>query len=567
MRAALLFALLGWSLLAGAAERVLEFHSAIEIHADGALTVRERIRVQAEGRAIKRGIFRDFPTDYRDRSGALVRVPFAVIEVSRNGRPEPYVTLEQRNGVRVRIGDANVLLPHGVHAYEIVYRTARQLGFYDTHDELYWNVNGNGWAFPMDRVSAEVRLPQAVPAERVQVEAYTGKQGARGRDFGAQAFDGGAGVEARRVLAPYEGLTIVVMFPKGVVRAPSTRERAGWWIADNRGAAAGFGSLLALLLFLYWRWTLVGRDPRAGPRFPRYAPPDGLGPAGVRYVDRMGSDDRGFAAALLGLAQRGALHIRHHERGESYEIERRSAETQWLPGEEALVRTLLPGTARAIAFGAKHDRTVQAAREAFNDALKRAFGARYFSRNTGSLALGIALAIASFVAMIVLEAPILFIAAVTVSMVVSLVLFARWLPAYSVQGRRIQDAIDGLRQYLSVAEADDLRRMQAPPQTAEEFARLLPYALALEVENTWADRFARLLGSAAVAAAVSRYYEGGFDASSGLSTSRLQSSLAGLGPTISSASTPPGSSSGGSGGGGGGGSSGGGGGGGGGGGW
>jgi len=566
-RLVLLAALLGWSLWAGAAERVLEFHSDVEIHVDGSLTVRERIKVQAEGRVIKRGIFRDFPTDYRDRTGALVRVPFEVIEVTRDGRPEPYVTLQQNNGVRVRIGSANVFLQRGVYSYEIAYRTGRQLGFFGDHDELYWNVNGNGWVFPMDRVSAEVRLPRAVPAGELKVEAYTGRQGARGRDFGAEAFDGGARFETRRVLGRHEGLTIVVEFPKGIVHEPTWRERARWWLADNRGAAVGFGGFLLLLAFLYWRWTLVGRDPRAGPRFPRYEPPPGLGPAGVRYVDRMGADDRAFAAALLGLAQRGVLHIHHHDRSDSYEIERRSQETDGLPGEAVLVQRLL-GASDSIAIGAKHNPTVQAARDALNDALKGSFGGRYFSRNSGSLSLGILLGIGTFVAMIVLDAPVLFIAAVGVSMAASLVLFSRWLPAYSVQGRKIQDGIDGLRQYLSVAEADDLRRMKAPPQTAEEFARLLPYALALEVEKTWADRFTRTLGAAAVAAAVSSYYDGDLFGAGGFSASRLSSSLGDLGSTISSASTPPGSSSGGGGGGGGGGgSSGGGGGGGGGGGW
>ncbi len=566
-RAVLFLLLVGWGVLAAAAERVLEFHSEISIHTDGALSVRERITVAAEGRVIKRGIFRDFPTDYRDRSGALVRVPFEVTEVTRDGRPEPYILQRQRNGVRVRIGNPNVFLKPGRYTYEIAYRSARQLGFFEDHDELYWNVNGNGWAFPMDRVTADVRLPRAVPAGELKVEAYTGRQGARGRDFGAEAYDGGARFETSRALGRYEGLTIVVMFPKGIVPAPSWRERAGWWLSDNRGAAAGFGGLLLLLAFLYWRWTLVGRDPRAGPRFPRYAPPPGLGPAGVRYVDRMAADDRGFAAALLGLAQRGYLHIRHHERGDSFEIERRPCEVDWLPGETVLVHRLL-GQRDAIAIEAKHDPTVQTARDSFNDALKRAFGDKYFSRNTGSFVVGLLLGIATFVGMIVLDAPILFIAAVGVSMAVVLLLFSRWLPAYSVKGRKLQDAIDGLRQYLSVAEADDLRRMKAPPQTAEEFARLLPYALALEVEKTWADRFARLLGTAAVAAAVSHYYDGDTFGAGGFSASRLSSSLGDLGSTISSASTPPGSSSGGGGGGGGGGgSSGGGGGGGGGGGW
>ena len=49
------------------------------------------------------------------------------------------------------------------------------------------------------------------------------------------------------------------MFSSGIgVEGIMERERAGWWLSDNRGAAAGFGCLLLLLAFLYWRWTLVG---------------------------------------------------------------------------------------------------------------------------------------------------------------------------------------------------------------------------------------------------------------------------------------------------------------------
>jgi hypothetical protein len=107
-----------------------------------------------------------------------------------------------------------------------------------------------------------------------------------------------------------------------------------------------------------------------------------------------------------------------------------------------------------------------------------------------------------------------------------------------------------LKLYMSVAEADELRRMKAPPQTAEEFARLFPYAVALEVEKTWADRFTKMLGLAAVAAATGAYYSSasGF-ASLGSGGGGFADSISGFGDTISAASTPPGSSSGGGGGG------------------
>jgi len=139
-----------------AAERVLDFHSDIRIATDGTLTVTEMIAVQVEGREIRRGILRDFPTDYRDARGARVTVPFEVQRVQRDGVLETYRLERMSNGVRVRIGDPDVLLAAGRHTYEIRYRTARQIGFFRDADELYWNVNGNGWTFAFDRISAEV---------------------------------------------------------------------------------------------------------------------------------------------------------------------------------------------------------------------------------------------------------------------------------------------------------------------------------------------------------------------------------------------------------------------------
>ena len=114
-----------------------------------------------------------------------------------------------------------------------------------------------------------------------------------------------------------------------------------------------------------------------------------------------------------------------------------------------------------------------------------------------------------------------------------------------------------MRQYLSVAEKDDLARLKLPPRTPEEFAKFLPYALALGVEKTWANAFASVLGAAAVAQAVSSYYQSGSDSIGG-DIGGLTDSISSLGSAISSASTPPASSSGSSSSGGGGGSSGGG---------
>jgi uncharacterized membrane protein len=197
--------------------------------------------------------------------------------------------------------------------------------------------------------------------------------------------------------------------------------------------------------------------------------------------------------------------------------------------------------------------------------LRLLYEEKLFSRNRGSHAVGVGITALGIAAMVMTDAPAALMWPVIILMFVLLAIFAKLLPAYSVEGRRLEDAIVGLQQYLGIAEKEDLARLKAPPQTAEEFTRFLPYAVALDVEEAWTKRFTQILGAAAVAAAAAGFYSSG--SGSGFSGSGLSNSLSGLSDTVSSASTPPGSSSGGSGGGGGGGSSGGGGGGGGGSGW
>jgi hypothetical protein len=207
-----------------AQERILSFNSQIQIGARGELTVLETIVAQVEGQQIKRGILRDFPTDYQDRFGRKVTVPFDVLSVRRDGQAENYSLSRQKNGVSVRIGNANVMLPRGRHVYEIAYQTNFQVGFFEQHDELYWNVNGNGWTFAMDEISAEVSLPKAVPAGELKVEAYTGPFGAKGRDYEAKARDGGA-LRTAASWAPARARP-VFLFPKA-----SSRRRP--WAANS----------------------------------------------------------------------------------------------------------------------------------------------------------------------------------------------------------------------------------------------------------------------------------------------------------------------------------------------
>lgn len=133
----------------------------------------------------------------------------------------------------------------------------------------------------------------------------------------------------------------------------------------------------------------------------------------------------------------------------------------------------------------------------------------------------------------------------------------QWLKVPSLAGRKTMDDIEGFRLYLGTAEEDRLNAMNSPEKTPELFERFLPYAVALDVHNAWAKRFAGVLAAAGATAAASWYVGNQNWANDPVAfADHLGSDLS---QTIASAFTAPGSSDSDSGGGsGGGGSSGGG---------
>jgi uncharacterized membrane protein len=131
------------------------------------------------------------------------------------------------------------------------------------------------------------------------------------------------------------------------------------------------------------------------------------------------------------------------------------------------------------------------------------------------------------------------------------------------EGRAMMDRIEGFKHYLSVTERERFDRMQAPEETLTLFEKYLPYAIALDVETRWTERFqsqiAAAMASPAAQGSTLGWYSGhsspwndigGFTSSIGDS---LASSIGTASSSPSSGSGGGGSSGGGGGGGGGGG--------------
>jgi len=617
-----------------AEERILNYHSDIEVFADGSMQVTETIRVRSEQNEIKRGIYRDFPTDYKDRFGNRYRVGFDVVEATRDGHSEPWHSKDQGDGVRVYLGNKSVYLDRDDYSYAITYRTNRQLGFFDDHDELYWNVTGNHWSFPIEEVTVRVTLPEGLISEQIEAEAYTGPLGATGQDYSASVdYDGSVRFATTRAFSKGEGMTIVVSWPKGYVHEPTRREEVNFLLRDNQSWVILLIGLAVLLVYYLLAWIMVGRDPQAGVIITRYEPPSGLSPGTARFVERMGYDHNTFAAALVNLAVKGLIEI--HEADDEYTLVRTNTSSDDLAaGEKAILKHLFRNVKGvSITLEQSKHATIRKALKAHEAALRNNGEILYFMRNRGWLIPGIVLSILIYAGVIyglpndelkmtglflsvwltfwtlgvfslgkkvwlawrsvdspldamgavfitLFAAPFICAEVVVVWMVGSQVsvtipvillsaiainvLFHHLLKAPTRAGRRLLDELEGFRQFLDVAEREEMNFRNPPEKTPELFERFLPYALALGVEQHWMERFAGLFAQLEGRDETYRpvWYHGQHWRVHNLGS--FSNSLgSSLGSALSSSSAAPGSSSGS----GGGGSSGGGGGGGGGGGW
>ena len=552
--ALLLFAVLS-SAPADARERILSFDSVIRVNPDASLTVTETIAVEALGHEIKRGIYRDFPTVYPRADGSRPEAGFEIVELLRDGEPEPWFKEGNLDGVRVYFGREDVFLEPGRHIYRLTYRTTRQLRFFADHDELYWNVNGNGWRFNTDKVSATVFLPSG--ARMLDRTAYSGYIDETREDWRAgEDEEGNPTFESTMAFPPRMGLTIVVSFPKGHVAYPTERQKLVWLFMDNLHWVIAAGILVAVLCYYLLAWWRVGRDPRGGTVIPRYLPPDGISPSAARYLARMGFDGKSAGAATVNLAVNGRLKIREDGEGEYRLVEAASGDSgAGLAGEEAaFLRELFLGGNSVGLDRADGKRLIRAV-DALENRLGRAFDDTYFSRNWAYAMAGVAqsvvvlFAFAAAAMMANIVEGVFVAIGVMVFLVLLNVLFRKLLYAPTRLGRDLLDEIAGFRMYLETAEEARLNLVNPPGRTPELFERYLPYAMALDVENEWAGKFQDVLSAAtaATAAGESPYRPGWYDNRSGLAGSITTAAFArglggGLAGSFASATRSSGSS-------------------------
>jgi uncharacterized membrane protein YgcG len=533
-------------------ERIMSFHAAIGIDTTGLVKITETIRVYANGSQIRRGIFRSIPVYRKDKSGKKQRIDIEVLSVRKNGAEEDYHTETKGDDFVIYIGNKNLLLDPGAYTYQVTYQSKGHIGFFEGYDELYWNVTGNEWVFPIEQASATLFLP---PGAQVKNTAcYTGVTGATDHDCDLTYTANGAPVfTTSKSLAAAEGLTVAVSWQAGLVhRPPPPNFFQRLWAYRNIFLA--LAGLIYLLSFLYTTWKVYGKDAAKPLVVPSFRPPNNWSPAVIRYLYKRSIDDKVFAVSIVNLAVKKLLRIKQDaDQKTLFTLEKTGADVQVLAAEEEKAYEQLFCKSESVTVNNKEYKLFGKVRMALADEVKRQVNLKeHYNANTKQLWKGTwrvfaillaylllvetAATLAVFLVLIfwilslcgcmygvkslrispvagifviIFSLPFLLgtsglliallkgLSVISLVFVVILVtayvMYVMLIPAHTKKGMEAGAAIEGFRMYLSTAEEHRLNMITPPEHTPELFERLLPYAIALDLENAWGKKFSTIL--------------------------------------------------------------------------
>jgi len=421
------------------------------------------------------GLLRAIPTDYAGHPTDLT--VHGVTDES--GTPRAFTsefTSDDGNFLELTIADADFV--HGAQTYVISYVQSNVTLYPDDSatEQLYWDVNGTGWAQPFAEVSATVLIdPDLTDAVTGDAACYRGTQGSTQpceTIRGPVPDAGGSRVDAAtRNLNAHENLTVVVVFQPGTF-VP----RDDSFTANIFPSLGLIGALLGLLLAVvaavlrFTRWRRTAGRPTI---IAEYLPPKGVNLLTSGEVMRR----RGtaMAAQFVSFAVRGNVRILEStDATNHYLLELRHTDDVD-PAEMRILTKLFPG----LAAGERRDlkkksATLTAALQKEGAAARAAsltLGLRqkkdYPIRTwliigavgTAALAVG-----ASLVAVATVVGGLWPAAIIVLSIIASLVTLAsvsNFRPL-TASGAELRDYLKGVKLYIGLAEADRLRVLQSP---------------------------------------------------------------------------------------------------------
>jgi hypothetical protein len=503
---------------------ITSFDVAYQVNRDRTIDVVERLSVDF-GPLQKHGIYREIPVVYQRIARAGVAVPAGEVEfdlelkgVTNESGVRYQVDVTRGDRVRLRIGDPDLLVS-GRQVYVIQYTLASGLGFFDDHDELYWQVTGTEWPVPILTATARVTIPavDSITGERT-AWCYAGWYDSSSNERCTAEVSAPHEFRfATARLEPGEGLTLVAGFPKGLVPEPTAAElRAAqfgiWW-------PSSLPVFMLVGMFFYWRTH--GREPRAGSIVPQWKAPENLRPGAAGTLIDQHTNMNDVVATLLDLAVRGYIVIREVPPegllGEvkegslakkllkslglaknDWEVTRTAKPADDLSGyERKVLHGLLEGSDTRLMSDLHHD-FYKHLPKIYDSLYAEVVSQGYFLKRPDKVRLRYLLIGVG----IMMLAPLLGGMATNVVLAFALalagvimVIFAGTMPVMTQKGAQRWAELKGIEEYIRRAEKSEMEMSQAPKLNVELFSQLLPYAIALKVTDIWVKQFSHVLAS------------------------------------------------------------------------
>lgn len=484
-------------------EHIKSYDSHIIINKDGSLDITETIVAYAEGINIQRGIYRDFPTYYKGNGiFTSVIVPFDVQGVWVDGNQIPINVENISRGKRVYLGNAQLNVPAD-HTFILKYKTARQLGFFKDYDELFFNGIGQDWEFSIARATVTLVLPQGINAYECKVLASVGALDSQERSYSAKIIDNSTiQFEATRRLNPYEGLTFTVGFKKGVVVPPTFSESKAFFLRDNSQLIISLLFLFFLLLFLIFSYLKVQNNRPPGVIIPLFEAPQNFTPGMVNYFVKRKVTPDTLSSDIIAMAVAGFITIETKEEGfifksTAYQLTRTDKEVADVYHKEQL-NELFQGDASSLIITQSYNKSVESFFKKTESLCSKKVGI-LFDNHISIIIIAIFIGVGSLLIQLlvsnVLELPFIDTIGNTSGILYALIIgiFIFFFRGYTHNGYGIKDEIDGFKLYLETAERERLKFVSTPPvMTPQHYETMLPYAMALGVEQAWTQTFTPL---------------------------------------------------------------------------
>ncbi|MEA5154107.1 DUF2207 domain-containing protein [Raineyella sp.] len=516
--------LLGTPARAAAGDSIDSYALDYVVHDNGTVAVTERLVYRFGSSSGRHGIQRQLVTREPEKNDTAhdIAYTYSDIRVSSPDAPAQFSTSTvsspsdpRREDLLIRVGDPNQAVTSATATYQLSYTITGGMRSQQGYDEFYWDAVGTGWT---NTTLNDVTVSITVPGGATDRACYAGGSQSN-TPCDSLSLDSGVVHAGQHTLAPGQGMTVSAQIRSGLVSDNKPHLVPSATVQQRRVAATVGGATVlvtALSALVGARVVRSRRDLRFLDLPPGVLPPSGVegrigasprdlkvpvafappaitvAEAGYLLDGRL--ETRETAATLIDLAVRGALTVSGDDRL-GYRITLVDPRRAGAPHETVLLQSLFggQGPGATVDLGAPggmtaaHDRMVA-------DVRREVAGRGWFAHLPGVRGGGVHVSgfgrgwlilavVGAFVGSAGGVGRLLFLLPVLPVVIAAMVVRNRLRRGQRTpQGRAVTDQVEGFREYLATAEADQIRFEEGE----DIFSRYLPWAISFDLAYRWA---------------------------------------------------------------------------------